>query len=163
MRTRQLTLTTPTDREITMTRIFDAPRELVFEALTDPEMLKQWFSGPPGWSLVVCEIDLRVGGHYRYVWHCVDGSVLSMRGVYTEVVAGKRIVSTELFDDPWHPGGAVGTIKLDERNGKTRLTNTMRYSSQTARDRVLRTSMKEGVSMGYDRLAELAVPALALI
>jgi uncharacterized protein YndB with AHSA1/START domain len=75
-----LKVTTPSEREIAMTRVFDAPRHLVFDALTKPELLKRWFSGP-GWSLVVCEIDLKVGGAYRYVWRGPDGTEMGMRGV----------------------------------------------------------------------------------
>src|SRR3989442_94476 len=77
-----LKVTTPTDREIAMTRVFDAPRRLVFDALTKPELLNRWFFGPPGWSLVVCEIDLKVGGAYRFVWRGPDGTEMGMRGVY---------------------------------------------------------------------------------
>jgi uncharacterized protein YndB with AHSA1/START domain len=150
-----LTVTTPGDREIVLTRVFDAPRQLVFDALTRPELVKRWLTGAPGWSMVVCEIDLKVGGAYRYVWRGPDGAEMGMGGVYREIVAPERIVSTEAFDQPWYPGEAVGTAVLTEQDGKTTLTTTVRYESKEARDAVLRTPMAEGVAAGYDRLAEL--------
>lgn len=150
-----LKVTTPTDREIAMTRVFDAPRRLVFDALTKPELLKQWLLGPPGWSMPVCEIDLRVGGAYRYVWHGADGTVMGMGGVFREIVVPERIVATERFDEPWYPGEALVTNVLVEQEGKTTLTLTVRYESREARDLVLKTPMAQGVAAGYDRLAEL--------
>src|SRR5215831_18353622 len=92
-----LKVTTPTDREIVMTRVFDAPRHMVFEALTKPELLKRWF-GPRGWTLPVCEIDLRVGGAWRFVLHGPDGRDIGMRGVYKEIVPPERLVHSESFD-----------------------------------------------------------------
>ena len=151
----RLTVSTPTDREIVMTRVFDAPRKLVFDAMTKPELLKRWFFGPPGWSLEVCEIDLKVGGGYRYLWRGRDGIEMGMRGVYREVVPPERIVQTEAFDKSWYPGEAVGTLVLVERDGKTTLTQTVLYDSRETRDAVLKTPMERGVAMGYDRLAEL--------
>ncbi|MBZ5524961.1 MAG: SRPBCC family protein [Acidobacteriia bacterium] len=150
-----LKVTTPGDREVVMTRIFDAPRHLVFEAVTKPELLKRWFFGPPGWSLAVCEIDLRVGGAYRYVWRGPDGAEMGIRGVFREVVPPERIVNTELFDEAWYPGEALVTTALVEQGGKTTLTLTVLYQSREARDAVLKTPMEHGVAMGYDRLAEL--------
>jgi len=101
-------LTTRGDREIVMTREFDAPSKLVFDAFTKPELVRQWLLGPPGWSMPVCEIDLRVGGAYRYVWrHTTKGNEMGMGGVYREIAAPARIVATEKFDEAWHPGEAV--------------------------------------------------------
>ena len=153
-----LTVTTPTDREIEMTRVFDAPRRLVFEALTKPELVKQWLLGPPGWTMPVCEIDLRVGGGFRYVWHGAGGEQMGMRGVYREIVPPERIVATESFDEPWYPGEAVGTYILAEQAGKTTLTFTVRYGSRETRDAVLKTGMDTGVAASFDRLAELVAP-----
>jgi uncharacterized protein YndB with AHSA1/START domain len=150
-----LKLTTRGDREIVMTRVFDAPRRLVFDALTKPELLEKWFHGAPGWRLAVCVIDLKVGGAYRYVWLGPDGVEMGMRGVYREVAAPERIVATEMFDDPWYPGEAVGTLILVESGGQTTLTQTVLYASPEAREAVLKTPMEQGVAMGYDRLAEL--------
>jgi len=150
-----LKLVTRGDREIVMTRVFDAPRELVFEAMTQPALLKRWFFGPPGWTLAECAIDLRVGGRYRYVWRGPGGAVMGMGGEYREIVPPVRIVATELFDEQWYPGGAVGTLVLEEAGGKTTLTQTVVYASAEARAAVLRTPMEHGVAAGYDRLAEM--------
>ncbi len=152
---RTLRVTTPTDREIAMTRVFDAPRRLVFEALTKPELLRQWFYGPPGWSLAVCEPALKVGDAYRHVWRSPDGMQMGMGGVCREFVPPERMVATEKFDEAWYPGEAVVTQVLEERDGKTTLTLTVLYESREARDAVLKTPMEQGVAMGYDRLAEL--------
>jgi uncharacterized protein YndB with AHSA1/START domain len=148
-------LTARGDREIVMTRVFDAPRNLVFDALTKPELIRQWLLGPPGWTMPVCEIDLRVGGRYRYVWRHTSGNEMGMGGVYREIVAPERIVATEKFDDSWYPGEGVGTILLDEQAGKTTLTQTLLYESRAARDLVVKSPMEGGVTMSYNRLAEL--------
>lgn len=155
-----LTVTTPSDREIAMSRTFDAPRQLVWDAYTKPELVKRWLLGPPGWSMPVCKIDLRVGGRYRYEWRQDrDGSTMAMGGVYQEIVRLERIVSTEKFDDPWYEGEAVGTLVLTEKNGKTTVTTTVRYASQATRDAVLKSGMTTGVEQSYDRLAQvLAAP-----
>jgi uncharacterized protein YndB with AHSA1/START domain len=148
-------LTAPGDREIVMTRVFDAPRELVFEAMTRPELVKQWLLGPPGWTMPVCEIDLRVGGAYRYVWRNEKGVEMKMGGVFREIKAPKRLVATERFDDPWYPGEAIDTTVLVERGGKTTMTLTMLLESREARDGVLKSGMESGVTVSYDRLEEL--------
>jgi uncharacterized protein YndB with AHSA1/START domain len=148
-------------REIIMTRVFDAPRHLVFEAFTRPELLKRWFFGPPGWSLVVCEVALRVGDAYRYVWRGPDGIEMGMRGVCREFVPPERLVGTETFDEAWYPGEAVNTIVLVEKDGRTTLTQTVAYESREARDAALKTPMEHGVAMGYDRLAGMLASMLA--
>ena len=150
-----LKVTTRGDREIVMTRVFNAPRHLVFAAFTRPELVRQWLLGPEGWSMPVCEIDLRVGGEYRYVWRHVNGNEMGMGGVYREIVPPERIVSTEKFDEAWYPGEAVGTITLTEEGGKTTLTQTILYDSSEAREAVLKSPMEQGVAAGYDRLQVL--------
>ncbi len=155
MHTGTLQVTTPSDREIAMTRVFDAPRRLVFDAYTKPELLKRWLGVFGGWSLVVCEIDLRVGGAYRYLWRGPDGAEMGMRGVFREVVPAERIVSPESFDDPWYEGEAVDTVEFVEQGGKTTLTTTVRYASKQVRDAVLKSPMESGVAQSYDQLAEL--------
>jgi len=157
--TGNLKLTVLGDREIVLTRVLDAPRSLVWGAMTKPELLKRWMFGPPGWSFTVCEIDLRVGGAYRYVWRGPDGTEMGMGGVHREIVPPERIVCTQLFDEDWTGGEAVGTVVLTEDNGKTTLTNTILYSSREARDAVLKTPMEQGMAMGYDRLEEMLAPA----
>ena len=151
-----LTISAAGDRDIAMIRSFDAPRRLVFEAWTKPELLKRWLSGPPQWSLDVCEIDLRVGGRYRYVWlNGNNGIRMGMGGVYREIVVPERLVATEKYDDAWYPGEAVGTVAFVEKDGRTTVTQTMRYESREARDGVLKSPMEEGVGASYDKLAEL--------
>jgi len=151
-----LTLTAPGEREIVMTRVLDAPRKLVFDAFTRPELVKRWLLGPPGWSMPVCEIDLRVGGKYRYVWrNDSDGTEMGMGGAYRDIVVPERLVTTERFDEAWYPGEAVGTLVLVEQHGLTTVTQTMRYESREARDAVLKSGMEKGVAASYDRLADL--------
>lgn len=148
-----LEVTTPSEREIGMTRVFDAPRRLVFDAWTKPELIKRWLGVRAGWSMVVCEVDLRVGGAYRYVWRGPDGD-MGMRGVYREVVRPERIVCTESFDEPWYEGEAVDTLVMIEKEGKTTVTTTVRYASQKIRDAVLGSGMAGGVAESYDELAK---------
>ena len=143
------------DRQIVITRDFNAPRRLVFDAFSKPELIRQWLLGPPGWSMPICEIDFRVGGHYRYVWRNDNGTEMGMSGIYREIVAPERIVSTEKFDQAWYPGEAVGTVVLTERGGKTTLTQTILYESYQARDMVLASPMEHGLAASYDRLEEL--------
>ena len=165
-----LHITTPSDREIAMTRVFNAPRRMVWDALTKPELVKRWLGVRGGWTMPVCEIDLRVGGKYRYVWRGaevpipsaiagkeapVQRSEMGMRGVYRELMAPERLVATEEFDQKWYEGDALDTMTLVERGGKTTLTTTVQYASQAVRDAVLKSPMKEGVAEGYDKLEEL--------
>jgi uncharacterized protein YndB with AHSA1/START domain len=151
-----LKLTTPSDREIAMTRVFDAPRQLVFDAHTKPDLVRQWLLGPPGWSMPVCEMDVRVGGTYRWVWrHDTNGTEMGMGGVYREIVAPERLVTSERFDDAWYPGEALNTLVLIEQGGRTTLTQTMRYESRDARDAVIKSNMEKGVAASYDRLVDL--------
>jgi len=142
-----------------MTRDFDAPRTLVFNALTKPELVQRWLLGPPGWSMPVCEIDLKVGGAFRYVWRRdADGTDMGMGGVFREIVPPERIVHTELFDQDWTGGEAVATTVLVERGGKTTLSLTILYQSRETRDSVLQSRMEEGVAASYDRLAQMLAP-----
>jgi uncharacterized protein YndB with AHSA1/START domain len=147
-----LVVTTPTDCEIVLTRVFDAPRHLVFDAFTKPELLKRWF-GPRGWSLPVCEVDLRVGGTFRFVMRGPDGSEMGMRGVYRELAPPDRSVHTESFDD--YPGESQVTTVLTETAGKTTLSATILYPSKEIRDLVIQSGMEHGAAESYDKLAEL--------
>ncbi len=149
------------DREIVMTRAFDAPRTMVFDAYTKPELVRRWLLGPGGWSMPVCEIDLRVGGAYRYVWrNDSNGAEMAMGGMYREIVVPERVVATEKFDQAWYQGEALGTLVLTEQGGKTTVTQTMLYQSQETRDTVLKSGMEKGVKASYDRLAELLARGL---
>jgi uncharacterized protein YndB with AHSA1/START domain/effector-binding domain-containing protein len=147
-----LQVSTPTEREIVMTRVFDAPRTVVFDAFTKPDLLKRWF-GPRGWSLVICEVDLRVGGGFRFVLRGPDGKDMGMRGVYQEIVPPERSVHVESFDD--FPGESLVTAVLIEQGGKTTFTATVLYSSQQVRDAVIQSGMEHGAAESYDKLAEM--------
>jgi uncharacterized protein YndB with AHSA1/START domain len=153
--TGDLIVTTPSDREIAMTRIFNAPRHLIYEAWTKPELLKRWLGVFGGWKMTVCEIDLKVGGAYRYVWRGPDGAEMGMRGIYREIVPAERIVCTEVFDVPWYEGEALDTLTFVEQNGKTTATTTVLYASKAVRDAVLISPMEHGVEAGYDQLAKI--------
>jgi uncharacterized protein YndB with AHSA1/START domain len=152
-----LNVSTPTDCEIVMTRVFDAPRTLVWDAMCKPDLLKRWMLGPPGWSMVVCENDVKVGGAFRHVWRGPDGAEMAMRGVYREVVPPERAVRTESFEFGCAPqaGEQLGTLVLNERGGKTTLSLTLLYPSKEARDATIASGMEHGVAAGYNRLDEI--------
>ena len=145
---------TPSDREIRLIRDFAAPRERVFAALTEPRLLIRWY-GARGWNLVTCEVDLRVGGAYRFVSHGPGGAVMGQRGVYREITPPSRLTFTELFDDQSYPGESLITHDFVEWGGRTTLTSTLLYVTREGRDTVLRYPMARGVAESYDRLAEL--------
>lgn len=147
-----LVVALPTTQQIVLTRVFNAPRELVFDAFNKPDLLKRWF-GPRGWSLVVCEIDFRVGGGYRFVLRSPEGNQMGMRGTYREIDAPFRSVHRESFDDI--PGESEVVTVFTEREGNTVLTATITYASQEIRDAVIRSGMEYGAAETYDRLAEL--------
>src|SRR2546425_8927501 len=144
--------TTPSDREIVVTRVVKAPRRLVFEAWTDPRHLPHWLLGPEGWTMPVCEIDLRPGGAWHFVWRRSDGTEMEMRGVYREITPPERLVNTERWDGDWPE--TINTLSLSEKDGKTTMSQTVLYPSKEARDAALKTGMKEGASVSFDRLAE---------
>jgi uncharacterized protein YndB with AHSA1/START domain len=152
---RTLTLTLPSDREVRVTRRFEAPRALVFRALTTPEILKRWLLGPDGWALQVCTIDLRVGGAFRYVWRKPNGREMAMGGVYRAIEPPARLVYTELFDDDWTGGETVVTNTLEEVRGRTTLTVTVLFASKAARDAARETGFDTGMEQAYDTLAVL--------
>jgi len=160
-----LRVTTPTDLEIVMTRAFDAPRRLVWEAMTRPELVRRWMFVPPGWAWAECEMDVRVGGKFRWAWNGPDGKLaLSIWGEHREVSPPARIVHTECMEmgpgaggcasdcegaEPWE---LLATIELVERGGKTHLTMTLLFPSREARDGALASGMEQGVAAGYDTL-----------
>lgn len=152
-----LTVTLPSDTEIEMTRVFGAPRRLVWEANTNPAHVSRWLLGPAGWTMPVCEIDLRPGGDWRFVWRGEDGE-MKTGGKVLEVVAPERLVQTEC----WEMGSdcSHNTLLLTEADGRTTQVQRMRFPSQEIRDMVLQTGMADGVGMSYDRLAAL-LPTLA--
>jgi uncharacterized protein YndB with AHSA1/START domain len=153
----KLVVSAPSDLEIVMTRAFDAPRQLVFDAWTKPEQIKRWL-GRVGDTMVICEVDLRIGGAYRYVWHLHEGSEMGIYGEYREIVSPDRLVATEMFDEPYFAAmgsGTLNTITFEELDSRTVMTITVLYKSREARDAVLQSPMEEGAGESFDRLAEL--------
>jgi uncharacterized protein YndB with AHSA1/START domain len=148
-------LTTPSDREITITRLFDAPRRLVFEAMTNAEHVRRWWGClDDRYSVTICEIDLRPGGAWRFVGRGPSGE-FAFHGVYHEIAAPERIVYTEIFE-PFPDVESVVTQLLTEEGGKTRLTVTSMYPSLEVRNMVLETGMETGAAISYDRLDDVA-------
>ena len=151
-----LTVVAHGEREIVITREFNASRQMVFDAYTQPALLKRWLGVRKGWTLPVCEVDLRVGGAYRYVWRKeAKGIDMGMGGVFLEVVPPEKLVCTEKFDDAWYPGEAVSTVTFNETDGVTTLTMTMRYESTEARDITMQSGMESGLAESFDTLADL--------
>jgi uncharacterized protein YndB with AHSA1/START domain len=147
-------VTTPSDQEIRMTRLFDAPRHLVFEAMTRPEHVKRWWGClGEGYSVPVCEIDLRVGGAWRFVNRHPKGEA-AFHGEYREITPPSRLVFTEIFED-FPDSVSVVTTELTEEHGKTRMVATVRYPSLEVRDAVLGSGMAMGAGISYDRLEDL--------
>ena len=144
------------DNELVIARTFDAPRALVFDAFTKPDLVKRWLLGPPGWSMPVCEIDLKVGGRFRYVWRNDERAKdMGVGGAFREIVPPERLVHDELFDEDWTGGQTVVTTMFSEENGKTTVTMTVRYSTSVAREAALGMGMTTGMDQSYDRLADL--------
>lgn len=149
-------VSTPSDVEIQVERDFDAPRELVFDAFTKPELVRRWLLGPDGWTMPVCEIDLRPGGAYRYVWRKEStGHEMGMGGVFRAVIRPEKLVATEKFDDAWYPGEALDTTVFTERSRITKVTLTVLYESKEARDVATRSGMERGMAAGYGRLEQV--------
>jgi uncharacterized protein YndB with AHSA1/START domain len=147
---------TPSDTEITLTRLFDAPRHLVFEAMSKPEHIKRWWGNlGDGYSVPVCEVDLRVGGKWRFVNRHPHGDA-EFYGVYKEIAAPERVVFTEIYA-PFPDAESIVTTVLTVEGGKTRLTATSKYPSKQVRDMVLSTGMERGAALSYDRLDEVAM------
>jgi uncharacterized protein YndB with AHSA1/START domain len=147
-----LKVTTPSDREVEMVRVFDAPKQMVFDAFSKPELLKRWF-GPRGWSLSECTVDLKVGGGFRFILRSPDGNEMGVRGTYREIAAPDRSVHLESFDD--FPGESQVTSVFTETEGKTTLTVTVLYPSKEVRDAVIQSGMEHGAAESYDKLAEM--------
>lgn len=151
----KLEITTPNDREIVMTRVFNAPRPLVFDAWTKPELLRRWMGVHAGWTFAVCDVDLRVGGSYRFVWRGPDGMEMGMGGTYLAVDPPKGLSNTERFDQSWYDGAATGTLELVDMGPVTTSINTVRYESKAVRDAVLASPMESGMVAGYNALDDV--------
>ncbi len=142
----------PNNLEIVITRDFNAPREMVFDACTTPSAINKWQVGTEGHTMPVCEIDLRVGGKWRFVWRMPDGSEMGAGGVYQEVNRPVRIVHSELFDEDWTGGESVVTSEFKDTPFGTTLVMTIKYASTEARDGALTSPMSEGMEAGYRKL-----------
>jgi len=147
------TYATPSDTEVEIIRVVDAPRRIVFDAWTNPKHLPKWLSGLEGWTMPVCELDLRPGGKWRYVWRKADGAEMEMTGDVREVKPPERFVTTERWGPEWPE--TVNTLVLTESNGQTTITLTLLYPSREARDRALQTGMKGGMDESFERLDTL--------
>ena len=143
------------DREIHVTRDFHAPRQLVFDAFTKPELLSRWLLGPPGWTMPVCDIDLRVGGAYRYVWRKEGQKDMGLGGVFREIDAPERLVATERFDVFWYAGEAIDTTVFVAHGEITRMKLTVLYETTEARDTATRSGMDRGMAASYERLEQM--------
>lgn len=152
----------PSDRKVQVVRDFEFPRGLVYEAYTRPELVQRWCLGPPGWTMPVCEMDVRVGGRFRWRWRSEeDGKEFGFYGEFREVAAPERIVHTQFFD-PGDVGGDMGdgaliTLTLAERDGVTRVTTLMDFGSKASRDAAVATGMTDGMEMTYAQLEALLV------
>jgi uncharacterized protein YndB with AHSA1/START domain len=144
--------TTPSDNEIVGVRVVDAPRSLAWDVWTRPEHVPNWMLGPDGWTMPVCEIDLKPGGEWRFVWRRTDGTEMGMVGEYREIAAPIRLVTTENWGGDWPE--TLNTLVLTEKDGRTTMTCTISYPSKEARDAATETGMLEGWSQSYDRLDE---------
>jgi uncharacterized protein YndB with AHSA1/START domain len=141
---------TPSDREIVVTRVVDAPRELVFDCWTKAEHITKWMLGPGGWTMPVCEIDLRPGGSWHFEWRNPDGREMGMDGEYQEISPPERLVSTERWGGDWPE--TLNTVVFTELDGRTLITSTALYPSRGSRDAALDTGVKDGMGMSFDRL-----------
>jgi uncharacterized protein YndB with AHSA1/START domain len=146
-----VTWSTPSAVEVAMTRTFDAPQKLVFEAFTKPEHVVHWMLGPEGWTMPVCEIDLRPGGRWHMVWRRADGDEMAMSGEYQEVTPWSQTVQTESWGPEWV--STVNTTRFIADGDRTTVVQTMKYPTQADRDRALETGMKDGAEISYERLA----------
>lgn len=148
--TRTTTVTMPSDREVRITRSFDATRELMFEVHTNPKHVPQWMLGPADWTMPVCEMDLREGGQWHYVWRKANGEEMSMTGTFREISPPSRIVHTECWGGDFPE--TVNTTEFTEEGGRTVCTMTILYPSKEARDAAAATGMQDGADMSYARL-----------
>lgn len=150
----------PSDNEVKVTRSFKAPRELVYNAYTTPALVQRWLTGPPGWTMPVCEMDVRPDGEYRWRWRSEeDGKEFGFHGTFREVETPRRLVHTQYYD-PGDVGGSMGdgtliTLELSETDGVTTMTTVMDFGTKEARDAAMSTGMTDGMEMGYQRLDAL--------
>lgn len=154
-KTNTLKVTLPSDTQIKLVREFNAPRNLVWEAMTKPELVKQWW-GPRDNPLVTCDMDFRPGGAWRFVSRGPDGSEHPFKGVYKEIAAPERIVQTWIYDvPPFNEFESVETATLEEKDGRTTLTTLVQHKTKEARDGHVNSGMEPGAAETMDRLEEL--------
>jgi uncharacterized protein YndB with AHSA1/START domain len=149
----EMTLKPRGDREIVVMRIFNAPRDLVFDAFSKPELVKRWMLGPDGWSMAVCTIDFRVGGKGRYEWKNLDGRAMALSSEFVELVRPERIVHKEVFDGTPIPVESLVTSTFVETNGITTLTMVIRFPTPEVRDFMVNSGMEHGMARSFQRLA----------
>jgi uncharacterized protein YndB with AHSA1/START domain len=150
------TVSLPTDDQIVITREFDAPKHLVYRAWTTPELVRRWWSGHRG-VMTVAEIDLRVGGAWRYAMNAEGGYEVAFHGEFREIVPNERVVSTEIFEGAPGSGAAVNTVTFDERGGRTTVTVVMQLPSKEVRDMIIESGMEGGMQEGMDLLEQVAI------
>jgi len=165
--THKSVVTLPNDRDVVVVRSFEAPRTLVFDAWTKPALMQRWLLGPPGWTMPVCEMDVRPGGKFRWRWRNAEsGAEFGFSGEFHEVIKPSRIVHVERYD-PGDVGGEMGealvTSVLAEKNGVTTQSMTIRYASKDVRDAALKTGMTDGMEQGYQLLDALLVEMAARV
>jgi uncharacterized protein YndB with AHSA1/START domain len=151
----KLKVTLPSDTEILLSRVFDAPRHLVWETMTKPEYVRRWWCCMDGYTMPVCEMDFRVGGKWRFVMVGTDGNEAGFNGEYKEIVPTQRIVQTEIFE-PFPDSPSLCTMTLEERDGKTYYQTLVKHTSKEARDMHVQSGMEGGANIAFDRLEEVA-------
>jgi uncharacterized protein YndB with AHSA1/START domain len=154
----------PSDTEVLVKRSFDAAADLVWQAYTEPELVRRWLLGPPGWSMPICEMDVRVGGRYRWRWRDdQDGKEFGFAGEFQEVAPHSKLVHTQVYDpgdlgDSMGQEGAMVTVSFEEADGVTSVTTTIKFASKEDRDAAFSTGMTDGMEMGYQRLDQMLAP-----
>jgi uncharacterized protein YndB with AHSA1/START domain len=155
-------VTLPSDTEVRVSRTFNAPVSLVWRAFTEPELLKRWMQGPPGWTMPVCDMDVRPGGTLRWRWrNAEEQQEFGFSGAFQDVVPNQRLVHTELFDpgelndDAVHMAESLVTVTFEETDGKTSVTTLISYKSKADRDAAIATGMTDGMEMSYSGLDDL--------
>ena len=151
-----LAVSTPSDLEVVIERMFDAPADMVFDCYTKPDLVRRWMTGMDGWSLSTCDIDLRPGGTYRYIWSGPDDASMGLTGVFHEIERPTRLLTTETFDDDF----GMGKMLIDAgfaaaENERTRLKQVITYQSRAQRDASLETGMTDGMSISFASLDAL--------
>lgn len=145
--------TMPTDTQIVVTRVVNAPRRITFQAYTEPRHVQKWLLGPEGWSMPVCEFEPRSGGKWRFVWRKTDGKEMEMTGDVVEFLPDHRVVTTERWGPEWPE--TINQVDFTEAAGQTTITLTITYPSKAARDKAAESGMKGGMDVSFDRLDEL--------